>query len=164
MTVRKPLVTVSGQMQQLQAADVLDPATLGTGSGGASKFLREDSTWQAVAGSAAPTFGTATLDFGAFPGASDAKVVITGQAAIVAGSTVKAWLRPVATADHTADEHLVETMAVTAGTIVAGVGFTIYGVNTSVLNEPVEVRPDRGVIGGGGTRIYGTWSVSWMWA
>ena len=78
-----------------------------------------------------PAQGTATLDFGAFPGASDATVVVTGQAGIGAGSLVEAWLIPVATADHSADEHLVETLKVQAGSIVAGTGFTIRGVNPS---------------------------------
>lgn len=103
--------------------------------------------------------GTATLDFGAFPGASDASVAVTGQAAIVAGSLVEAWLRPVATADHSADEHMVETLKVVAGNISAGVGFTIYGFNTGQTNEPIEVNEG----GGRGTRIYGQWTVAWAW-
>ena len=121
--------------------------------------------------------GTATLDFGAFPGASDASVAVTGQAAIVAGSLVEAWIRPEATADHSADEHMLETLKVFAANIVAGTGFTIYGFNTSQLNEPLErshsdpfhalgtspvggTYPDRG---GAGTRIYGLWTVAWAW-
>ena len=124
--------------------------------------------------------GTAILDFGAFPGKSDASVAVTGQAAIVAGSLVEAWLRPVATVDHTADEHMVETVKVVAGSIVAGTGFTIYGFNTSELNEPLEEamksdraaasqaaapqRPTTPTRGGKGTRIYGQWTVAWAWA
>lgn len=121
--------------------------------------------------------GTATLDFGAFPGGSDASVAVTGQAGILAGSLVEAWLLPAATADHTADEHIVETLRVFAGSIIAGTGFTIYGVNTSQLNEPLAapavsrfrtaaatvhgyVAPSAG---GGGTRIYGAWSIGWVW-
>lgn len=120
--------------------------------------------------------GTATLDFGAFPGASDASVAVTGQAAIVSGSIVEAWLRPEATADHSADEHMLETLKVFAGNIVAATGFTIYGFNTSQLNEELEeVSPGkftaaattRGYVkpseGGMGTRIYGTWSIAWAW-
>lgn len=102
--------------------------------------------------------GTTTLDFGAFPGKSDTSIAITGQASIVSGSLVEAWLRPAATTDHTADEHIVETIKVIAGNISAGVGFTIYGINTSQLNEEVS----RGK-GGKGTRIYGTWSCAWVW-
>lgn len=100
------------------------------------------------------TQGTATLDFGAFPGKSDASVDITGQASILAGSLADAWLRPVATSDHSADEHMVETLEVYAGNIVAGTGFTIYGFNTSQLNEPATAR---------GTRIYGQWTIAWVW-
>jgi len=122
--------------------------------------------------------GTATLDFGAFPGASDASVAVTGQAAILAGSLVEAWLRMEATADHSADEHLVETIKVLAGNIVAGTGFTIYGINTSELNEPLELsgvsrfrsaggtvhgRPGEPSVGGMGMRLYGTWTIAWCW-
>ncbi len=121
--------------------------------------------------------GIATIDFGVFPGKSDASVDVTGQAAIVAGSLVEAWIRPVATADHSADEHLVETLKVIAGNIVAGTGFTIYGFNTSQLNEPLiglGVNRFRDVAaavygydvpskGGQGTRLYGLFTVAWAW-
>ena len=126
-----------------------------------------------------PGQGVATLDFGAFPGASDASVVVTGQAGILAGSLVEAWIRPVATADHSADEHMLETLRVFAASIVAGVGFTIFGFNTSELNEPVfnqslmgngqPLAGDRqtgrapGDQGGRGTRIYGQWTIAWVW-
>ena len=90
--------------------------------------------------------GNATLDFGAFPGSSDTSVVVTGQTGITTSSFVEAWLVPTATADHSADEHVVETIKVIAGNIVNDTGFTIYGVNT-----------------GNNSRIYGTWSVSWVW-
>ena len=116
--------------------------------------------------------GTVTLDFGAFPGASDASVAVTGQAGIISGSLVEAWLLPAATTDHTADEHLVETLRVSAGAIVAGTGFTVWGVNTSQVNEPLmhpgadDLSPQpnlAGSVGGAGTRIYGTWNVAWVW-
>lgn len=125
--------------------------------------------------------GIASLDFGAFPGASDASLAITGQASISSTSLVEAWLIPTATADHSADEHWLETIKVMAGNISAGVGFTIYGVNTSQLNEPLEPggrgRAATAVVGaqaehnwgglggngGRGTRIYGTWNVGWVW-
>ena len=128
--------------------------------------------------------GTAEIDFGAFPGASDASVAVTGQGSIVSGSLVEAWLRPVATADHTADEHMLETIKIVAGNIVAATGFTIYGFNTSELTEPIEPVRGRGSggnlasiagslqvaqglqtpqRGGKGTRIYGKWAVAWVW-
>ena len=130
--------------------------------------------------------GTTTLDFGVFPGASDASVAVTGQTAIVDGSLVEAWIRPVATADHTADEHLVVQMKIVAGAIIAGTGFTIYGFNMNPVLVPAEIlRPRSSLqagatattiahnvstkkIGAGvgtptGTRIYGTWTVAWVW-
>jgi hypothetical protein len=97
--------------------------------------------------------GTATLDFGAFPGASDAAAAVTGQAGILAGSKVEAWLLPAATADHSADEHLVETLKVFAGAIVAGTGFTVAGVNDCQVADPSGASP----------RIYGQWNVAWAW-
>lgn len=126
------------------------------------------------------TQGTATLNFGAFPGASDAQVTVTGQAAITGTSLVEAWLVPADTADHTADEHWVESIKVMAGNIVPGTGFTIYALNTNQLNEPLEpIKGARNVTlagglsqanysqqqfaGGMGTRLYGQWNVGWVW-
>jgi hypothetical protein len=93
--------------------------------------------------------GTTTLDFGAFPGASNATVAVTGQAGIGAGSLIGAWIVPVATADHSADEHMVEAISVAARDIVAGTGFSIAGVCTTQF--------------GASTRLYGTWTVAWAW-
>lgn len=123
--------------------------------------------------------GTTTIDFGAFPGKSDASVAVTGQAGIVAGSLVEAWIFPMTTADHTPDEHMVETIRVFAdpSTIIAGTGFTIKAFNSSQLNEPLETpgpsrfRSVAGTVygyvgpsvGGQGTRIYGSWTVAWVW-
>jgi len=122
--------------------------------------------------------GTTTVDFGAFPGGSDAQVTVTGQTGIVSGSVLQAWLVAQPTADHTADEHRVETISVTCGNIVANTSFDIYAQNTSQLNEPLiqaGVSRFRSVaatvygyagrsVGGQGTRIYGTWTVHWRWS
>lgn len=124
------------------------------------------------------TSGATTVNFGAFPGASDASVTITGQTGILAGSKVKAYIIATATSDHSADEHWLETIDVKAGNIVAGTGFTIYAKNTNMLCEPVaeqwagtrlagpgtgvnQIRPDNG--GGKGTRLYGEFTVAWEW-
>ena len=143
------------------------------GDAAAGKFLGASGAWEVPASS---TVGTATIDFGAFPGASDASVVVTGQSGIVSGSVVQAWLRPVATADHTADEHWIETIRVVAGNIVAATGFTIYAINTNQINEPLQspgIKKGSGAtvsvnipvesVGGQGTRIYGQWTVAWSW-
>lgn len=127
MATRIPLVLAAGQIQQLQNADSI--------SGNVKN-------------------GSALLDFGVFPGASDASVAVTGQAAIQAGSTIDAWLSPAATTDHTADEHLVESLSVFCGNVIAGTGFTIYGTNTSQLYDA----------NGNGTLVYGKWNIFWRWS
>lgn len=88
--------------------------------------------------------GSATLDFGATPTHDFASVAVTGQAAILAGSLVDAWIRLEATADHSADEHRVEALDITVGNIVAGTGFTIYG------------KPREGT-------TWGRFTISWVW-
>lgn len=135
--------------------------------GGTTTFLRADGTFAVPSGGGgggSANVGTATIDFGVFPGKSDATVAVTGQASIVAGSTVQAWLKLSASADHSADEHMLETIKVYAGNIVAATGFTIYAVNDD-KNIGGASPPNRyKSYGGGDTRIYGTWNVSWMWA
>ena len=126
----------------------------------------------AGSGGGAGTTGTAEVDFGAFPGSSHASVAVTGQAAIGTSSIVQAWLRPQATADHTADEHLVETIRVEAGDIVAGTGFTIHAVNTNQLDEPrLPVMDNQRVrfvnpqlYNTRAPMLYGRWSVQWSWS
>lgn len=145
--------------QHTNANDAIEAiqAELGTEPSGASATVkaRLDTLDTTVSGKAASghthaggslNTGTATLDFGAFPGKADTTVAVTGQTSIIAGSVVQAWLRPVATADHSADEHLVEELRVSAGAIAAGTGFTIYGTATDQR------------------RIYGQWTVAWLWA
>lgn len=131
--------------------------------------------------------GTATLDFGAFPGKCDASVAVTGQAAIVSGSLVEAWIRPEATADHTAGEHMVESIKVFAADIVAGTGFTIYGFDEGETYQRVPEAYGQGAgsrlaATGGPTlqrdsahaagkpdnahrrpMIHGQWTVAWAW-
>lgn len=100
--------------------------------------------------------GSTTVDFGAFPGATDASVAVIGQTGITGTSLCEAWLIPAATSDHSADEHIVygPAVRVSAGSVVAGTGFTIYAC-----------APDNP--GGGaaadGVRLWGQWSVGWVW-
>jgi hypothetical protein len=89
--------------------------------------------------------GTATLDFGAFPGSTDTSVAVTGQAGILAGSLIEAWILPADTADHSIDDHVVDPPRVLAARVVAGTGFTIYGLTTNHI------------------RHFGQWNVAWAW-
>jgi len=137
-------------------------------------------------GGGSTTVGTAVIDFGSFPGTTDANVVVTGQASIVAGSTVSAWIRPDATAIHSADEHVMACamIDVVAGEIVAGTGFTIRAVARDLGGERLEVpganrkalahataanntmREPTAIGSVGGTclnRIWGTFTIDWAW-
>lgn len=105
--------------------------------------------------------GTATLNFGAFPGSSDTSVAVTGQAGILAGSIVRAWIFPAATADHSADEHFAEGLYIVAGSIVAGTGFTIYG--RAIDDAPVDDENLQAGILNAPFR-YGQWNVAWSWS
>lgn len=89
------------------------------------------------------TTGTAILDFGATPGTNVVTTTIIGQAAILSGSLVEAWVMAEATATHNAYEHSIVPIKVVCGNIIAGVGFDIIA--------STELRLD------------GTFSVKWVW-
>lgn len=101
-------------------------------------------------GSGSTAAGNAVVNFGAFPGTGEATVAITGQAGITANSVVYATIRPVATSDHSADEHIRESLRIVPALIVPGVGFTIYALVETHLQQE-------------GVRSYGQWNVSWIW-
>ena len=87
--------------------------------------------------------GTATIDFGAAPGANEASVVVTGITGITAGSKAEAWVMADDTsADHTASDHRYFPVfaALTCGTPVADDGFTIYARSTQKLTGEWTVR------------------------
>lgn len=131
--------------------------------------------YTATAGSA--TFGTGTLDFGAFPGKSDAFVDVVSAGALTT-SNVTAWIRPIATTDHTADEHWLESIRVFGVCEVNGT-VRIYGRNDSEINSmlvPLGASRTSGAgvvgsqtfdslphVGGQGTLIFGQWSVGFQW-
>lgn len=134
-----------------------------------------DGTNGATGAAGVGTSGTAELDFGTWPGSAHATVDVTGQATITGTSATEAWILPAATADHTADEHIVERIAVVAGPATAGVGFTIHGIlpdrpgpaidRIALRNAggrsnvpPTPVSPHKRA------RLYGRWSVAWRWS
>ena len=91
--------------------------------------------------------GTATLDFGAYHGSSEASVVVTGQATIGAGSKAEAFIMgDDSTVDHTSADHryAAALMGLTCGTPTASTGFTIYARSLD--------------------KLQGTWLIRWVWA
>ncbi len=119
--------------------------------------------------------GTTTVDFGAFPGASHATFTVTGQTSILSGSLVEAWIVPIATSDHSADEHILAPLRVFVSDVVAGTGFTGHVVNTwqQPQREPEQwdrtrlagpagkVRPN--ITDSVAFRCYGQYTVGWVW-
>ena len=88
------------------------------------------------------TTGTTTVDFGSRE--TSVQKVITGQASILAGSLVEAWLFPALTASNQPDNHWFDDLHVTAGNVVAGTGFTI------------TVKCNQGV-------AHGVFNIAWVW-
>jgi hypothetical protein len=52
--------------------------------------------------------GTTVIDFGPFPGRSDASVAVTGQTGITANAVLEAWIVAAATVDHSIDDHVYD--------------------------------------------------------
>jgi hypothetical protein len=88
------------------------------------------------------TQGTTTVDFGSRE--TSVSKAITGQASILAGSLVEAWLFPALTASNQPDNHWFDDFTVMAGTVVAGTGFTI------------TVKCNQGV-------AHGIFNIGWVW-
>lgn len=87
--------------------------------------------------------GTATLDFGAYPGSNEASVSVTGQSSILSTSKADAYfMGDDTTADHTASDHRYADlfMGLTCGTPTVSTGFTIYGRSEHKLQGTFLVR------------------------
>jgi hypothetical protein len=109
--------------------------------------------------------GTATIDFGAYPGKVDTSVTVTGQTGILAGSRVEAWIDTgTATAEHSTDEHIMANalMDITYGAIIVGTGFTIYALTRELPGiGSVDTRFNNLTVTT--PRLYGTFTIAWAW-
>ena len=82
--------------------------------------------------------GQTTVDAGAIGNtANEIVATVTGQAGILAASSeLEAWVQPVATAEHSVDEHRVEQLSVHAYNIVDGTGLiSPFVVRTELYTE-----------------------------
>ena len=102
--------------------------------------------------------GTATINFGAFPGTPEVELDVSGQTGLVATSRIEAWVLPIATADHSADEHKSESLEVKAFYKVDGT-FTIRGWD----NSPPPMKRQQNKISRRHI-LYGQFSVGWAWS
>lgn len=93
--------------------------------------------------------GTATVNFGAFPGKDVATLVVAGQTGIASTSLIEVWMREAATAEHSADEHSMLkdyiNFSAPPGLVVAGTSFTIQAT-----------CEDK-------SRMFGNVNVNWAW-
>jgi hypothetical protein len=115
-----------------------------------------------------PSSGVAILDFGPFPGSSTATVSVIGGNAFNSSNVVDAWITPIATADHSADEHQIDPPLVSA--VISGSNIIITGYpsgrdlavppgtpfgNTANSQMPIASQQ---------LMPYGKWSVGWALA
>lgn len=117
--------------------------------------------------------GTATLDFGAFPGSNVAyKDVAT--AGVVSTSLIEAWIRPELSADHSDADHVVAPMKV-VGVFLSTGNIRIYGINTNDVIPPLEpqrldrppltaaARPEQVLARQKAPMFVGVFNVNWAW-
>jgi hypothetical protein len=117
--------------------------------------------------------GTATLDFGAFPGSSVTTIDVAAPG-VISTSAVEAWIRPVVTADHTAEDHMVVPMRV-VGSYLSDGNIRIMGFNENPIIPPMEpqtmVNVANTVAGrakvnmrrANSPMLVGQFSVWWVW-
>lgn len=106
-----------------------------------------------------PGSGTTTLNFGAFPGAVEVTADVTGQSGYVATSEVEAWVMPIATAEHSVDEHLHENLEVDAYYLADG-SFRIIGrCDPFVQDVQVRINSEHAQR----HRLYGNFTIGWAW-
>jgi hypothetical protein len=98
--------------------------------------------------------GQTTIDFGAVPGVSHVSLNVSSPG-IEVGSLVEAWLVPVATNDHSADEHVVDGPLIFAHINSPGVGITIHARVKDHGSSPVPIPGPDPV-------CYGKWTVGWV--
>lgn len=86
--------------------------------------------------------GTTTINFGTFPGSSEATVAVTGQADILTTSFAEAFFMRETSADHTAEDHsyAAALCALTCDTPVAATGFNIMARSLDKLSGIFTVR------------------------
>lgn len=114
--------------------------------------------------------GTGTIDFGALPGKCEASVDVVA-AGVVVTSLVEAWICPVATADHSVDEHVFEQLRITGAYLSDGnirirafyLGRVLVPATSTIINHPTagesmftDPNPNE-------PNPYGLFTVAWVW-
>lgn len=127
------------------------------------------SYWQpGSGGGTSPTSGVTTLQFGAFPGAPQASVTVSAIDAADPNAEIDAWIIPIATTDHSADEHVYDPPRL--GCAIVGTSIVITGfpsgrdlyvpASTPFGNTANSQMP----VGNTQCMPYGAWSVAWAFS
>lgn len=118
--------------------------------------------------------GTATLDFGVFPGSSvtSVDVVATG---VISTSAVEAWIRPETSADHSDADHIAANMRI-IGHYLSDGNIRIWGLNNNDVTPPLEPMPITGstdvasatrrqesIARQNAPMLVGIFNVNWVW-
>jgi len=114
--------------------------------------------------------GTATINFGSFPGSNVAFVDVVA-AGVISTSLIEAWIRPATTVDHTDADHVVAPMKVVGVFLSAG-NIRIYGINQNDVIPPLELQPAARATLRTNVRLarqnspmfVGQYDVNWAWA
>jgi hypothetical protein len=99
-----------------------------------------------AAGGGGLNAGTATIDFGSWPGTNEASVTVTGQTGIVSGSVCGALLIAETSGSHTPADAAYAAMFITltCSAPTAGTGFAVYARSRY--------------------KMTGTFSIKWFWS
>jgi hypothetical protein len=114
------------------------------------------------------TSGVATINFGAFPGSPSAQAIVALSGPANPNAVVQAWIEPIATADHSADEHSADPPAVSAqivgSTIVINAAASGRDWPTPPATPFGNLANSQQPIGLQQPQPYGAWSVGWALA
>lgn len=91
----------------------------------------------------ANAIGTATIDFGGFPGSNEASIAVTGQTTIQNTSKCEAFIMgDDTTSDHTAEDHkyFAALVGLSCGTPSVGSHFEIHARSTEKLQGTFALR------------------------
>jgi hypothetical protein len=102
--------------------------------------------------------GSTTINFGSFPGGAEAQTDVTGQTGLTSSAQIEAWILPIATAAHSADEHMIENLRVVGFYKVDGT-LTVRGYVVPfprLQNASVAVSQPH--------LLHGQFTIGWAWA
>ena len=151
----RAFLTAANVAAQTALLDVASASGVGSKKGlvpdpgvtaGTTRFLREDMQFAIPGGGAGGTgaSGLAVVDFGVSPGTDVASVTVSGQVSLSGSSPILASIIANSTADHSADEHIVEEIDVRA---VNTGSTTSFVITARTGNKPLT----------------GLWNVAWSW-